>query len=155
MKLNDKILLTKEQFDAYKQEEHDLIHILIPKNSQDIASAVAQGDLSENAEYENAKEEQAKLNTQLAKVQNILKNATLIKQADSNDYVEIGHTLEIQNLDTGEVETFRMQGYNGNGVDTIAVDSPLGKALLGKEKGAEIIVDAPKHELKYKILSIN
>lgn len=152
--MSDKILLTKEQFDDYKKEVYNLIHIHIPKNSQDIASAVAQGDLSENAEYENAKEEQAKLNTQLAKVQSILKNATLIKRTDSTDYVEVGHTVVIKSLDDGKVETFLMQGYNGNGVDTIALDSLLGKALLGAEKGKTITVDAPIGELKYTIESI-
>jgi transcription elongation factor GreA len=152
--MSDKILLTKEQFDDYKKEEYDLIYVQIPKNSEDIAAAVAQGDLSENAEYENAKDEQAKLNTHLAKVQAILKNATLIKTSDSNDYADIGHTLVVKSLDTGKEETFRLLGYNGNGDDTIAVDSPLGHALHGKEIGATVSVDAPIGELKYKIIAI-
>jgi transcription elongation factor GreA len=152
--MNNKNFLTREQYDEFKDRLEYLLNVALPKNSEDIASAVAQGDLSENAEYDNAKEEQGKLNQEVVKIKTILANAKIIKQNDSNDYVEVGHKVTILSLDSDVKETVMLMGY-GNGKDSISVDSPLGTALLGKEKGDRITVDAPIGELKYEILDIN
>lgn len=158
----DKLYLTKEQYDSYKARLDELIHNELPRNSEEIAAAIAQGDLSENAEYENAKEEQAKLNAEIAKIKNVLNNATLIKENDNFDFVEVGHKVTIEflssdekiELKTGTQETITLTGV-GDGVSTIGIDSPIGKELLGKEVGDLVIVDAPIGELTYKIIDIN
>jgi transcription elongation factor GreA len=151
--MNSKHFLTKEQYDQYKERLEFLLNEALPKNSDDIAAAVSQGDLRENAEYDNAKEEQAKLNQEAAKIKNILANAKLIQENDNKDYVNIGHYVTIESLQDGKKETIRIMGQ-GNGIDSVSVDSPLGTALLGKSKHDSISVDAPIGELAYKILDI-
>jgi len=151
--MNEKHYLTQEQYTEFKEKLERLINVELPQNAENIATAVAQGDLSENAEYEIAKDEQFRLNKEVARIKGILANAVIIKQNASNDFVEIGHKVTIQSLDTDSVETITLMGY-GNGIDTISIDSPLGQALLHKSKGDITIVDAPIGELNYKILSI-
>lgn len=151
--MSKKHYLSRKQYDDFKKDLEILINVKLPQNSEDIATAVAQGDLSENAEYDNAKEEQAILNQQLAKIKNILANAEIIKQTDRTDFVEIGHKVTLLSLDTNKTEVITLMGY-GDGKESISVESPLGTAILGKEKDNEIVVDAPVGELKYKILNI-
>lgn len=151
--MSEKHYLTQDQYNEFKEKLDYLINVALPENAENIAYAVAQGDLSENAEYEIAKDEQFKLNKEVARVKSILSNAVIIKQNASNDFVEIGHRVTILSLDDSVEETITLMGY-GNGIDTISVDSPLGQALLGKQKGETVLVDAPIGELNYKVLSI-
>jgi len=151
--MSEKHYLTQDQFNEFKTKLDYLINVALPENAENIAYAVAQGDLSENAEYEIAKDEQFKLNKEVARVKSILSNAVIIKQNASNEFVEIGHRVTILSLDDSNEETVTLMGY-GNGIDSISVDSPLGQAILGKSKGESVLVDAPIGELNYKILSI-
>lgn len=151
--MSEKHYLTQEQHDEFKTKLENLINIELPKNAEDIAYAVAQGDLSENAEYEIAKDEQFKLNKEVARIKSILSNAVIIKQNVTNDFVEIGHRITIASMQDGKEETITLMGY-GNGNDTISIDSPLGQALIGKSKDDFVLVDAPIGELQYKIIAI-
>lgn len=151
--MSEKHYLTQEQHDEFSKKLEYLINVALPKNAEDIAYAVAQGDLSENAEYEIAKDEQFKLNKEVSRIKSILANVYIIKQNDNTDFVEIGHKITIESLKDHSKETITLMGF-GNGIDTISIDSPLGQALLGKEKNDIIVVDAPIGELQYKILSI-
>jgi len=151
--MKEKFPLTLEQLEKRKAELEHVIHVELPKNAKDLASARAQGDLSENAEYEIAKEDHAKLLERRARLENIINNAVIIKQTDKIDEIEVGHTVTFADKETGEIETITILGQR-EGNDTVSADSPLGTALLGARIGDECIVDAPEKEFYYIIQHI-
>lgn len=152
MNKKPKDYLTVEQKNLRKARLEELINIEIPKNAEEIERAKAQGDLSENAEYDAAKEHQAKLYKEKTDLETLLNNAIIIKENASNEQVEIGHFVEIEWTD-GNKEVIRLLGY-GNGKDEISIDSPLGSSLLEKKVNDEVVVEAPIGRLKLKVLSI-
>lgn len=152
--MSNKEYLTKEQYETYQKELDNLINILIPKNSDDIAAAVAQGDLSENAEYDSAKEEQAKLNQRVAKIQQTLANAIIIQENTTNDFIQIGHTITIEDTKSKEKITATLLGKWDETEKSISLDSPLGQALLEKKINDIVTIDCRAGELSYKILKI-
>ena len=151
--MQEKYSLTQEQLDKRKAELEYLLNEELPKNAKDIATARAQGDLSENAEYEIAKEEHAKLMEKKARLENIINNVVIIKKSDKIDEVEVGHKVTFQDKETSEVETITVLGQR-DGDDTVSIESPLGKALIGSKIGDECIVDAPEKEFYYIIKNI-
>lgn len=155
IKLNkpQKDYLTVEQKNIRKARLDEIINVEIPKNAEEIERAKAQGDLSENAEYDAAKEHQAKLYKEKADLENLLNNAIMIKENVSNEQVEIGHFVTIEWSD-GKAEIIRLLGY-GNGKDEISIDSPLGISLLNKKVNDLVTVEAPIGRLQLKVLEIN
>ncbi len=152
MNKKPKDYLTVEQKNLRKARLEEIINIEIPKNAEEIERAKAQGDLSENAEYDAAKEHQAKLYKEKTDLETLLNNAIIIKENASNEQVEIGHFVEIEWTD-GNKEVIRLLGY-GNGKDEISIDSPLGSSLLEKKVNDEVVIEAPIGRLKLKVLSI-
>ena len=125
--------------------------------AEQIKEARSFGDLSENSEYDEAKNEQGKLYSREAEVQAILDNYILIEEDASDDTViNLGCTVTVLDLDMDEEEEYRIVGsqeadpMNGR----ISEESPFGKALMGKEVGDEIVVEAPVGELRYKVVNI-
>ena len=115
------------------------------------------GDLSENSEYDEAKNEQGKLYSRIAEIEAVLNNYVIIEEKPTSDTaVNLGSQVTVQDLETGDKEEYRVVGsqeadpMNGR----ISEDSPFGKALLGRLAGDEVEVEAPMGVLKYKILSI-
>lgn len=156
MNSEENIYLTVEQRDKRKAELKHLINVEIPSNAEEIEEARKQGDLSENAEYDAAKDRQAELHQQKLKLERVLANATIVKENTSNDFVELNHTVRIEWLDgkfNGIQEEIRILGF-GNGRDEIAIDSPLGKSLLGKKQNDIINFESPKGRSKIKVLEI-
>lgn len=146
--------LTQEQFDSVVQEIFELENVLIPNNSKSIKIAKEQGDLSENAEYDDAKEQQAKLHQRLLLLKDRKQNAVIIQKSTQTDYVEVGHKVGLQRLsDNQQIEVILIGQWDGTGQST-SIDSPLGVALVGKTKDEEFSVDAPIGEINYKVLSI-
>ena len=115
-----------------------------------IKEARSFGDLSENSEYDEAKTEQGKLYSRIAEVEEILGNCVVI------EYVRIGSTVTVLDKEFDETEVYKIVGSQEadpmNGV--ISEDSPFGKALLGKNAGDEVTVDAPAGPVEYKILKV-
>ena len=144
--------LTTAQKEELKQKLSNLKNVLLPKNSEALEEAKAQGDLSENAEYDAAKDEQGKLNHEVSKIENILANATIIRKNSSTDKVDIGHAVTIK-WDSGQTETVNLLGF-GDGEENVSVESPLGKALLGKKANQKAVVEAPIGRLHLTILTI-
>jgi len=113
------------------------------------------GDLSENAEYHQAREDQGKLEERIGYLETLLEESLVIEKTDS-DIVEIGSFVKVKKSD-GEEKEFTIVGQeeadfpNGK----ISHGSPIGEALMGKKKGDEIIVHTPKGDTKYKITKIN
>lgn len=118
-----------------------------------IAEARDYGDLSENAEYDSAREEQGLVETRIAEIEDILMNAEIIKAKSSNK-VHLGSTVELKN---GKKATYTIVGpveadpMNGK----ISDESPLGIALMGKAVGDKATITTPKGDITYEILSIS
>ena len=122
-----------------------------------IAEARSYGDLSENSEYDAAKNEQAKLYGRIAEVENILAHAGIIDETeDSEGKIGLGCTIKVEDMETGDEELYAIVGsQEANPMECrISDDSPFGKALLGHKVGDVVEVEAPIGILKYKILTI-
>ena len=122
-----------------------------------IKEARSYGDLSENSEYDEAKDEQGRVYSRIAEVENILANCVIIEETDlDGDYVRLGATVTVLDKEFDEEVTYKIVGSQEadpmNGA--ISEDSPFGKALLGKSVGEDVTVDAPAGAVEYKILKI-
>ena len=125
--------------------------------SEQIKEARAFGDLSENAEYDEAKNEQGKLYSRIAELENILANCSVIEEEDTDtNTVRLGSKITVEDVEMGKRETYQVVGsqeadpMNGR----ISEESPFGKALLGKSVGELVIVEAPAGNIEYKVLEI-
>ena len=126
--------------------------------AQKLKEARAQGDLSENAEYDEAKNEQAILEAQIAEIQYTLDNSEVVEDGDiSIDEVSLGSTIKLKNFRTGKIETLTIVSSNeSNFVEgKISDDSPIGKGALKKKVGDSFIIEAPAGELKFEVLEIS
>ncbi len=122
-----------------------------------IKEARSFGDLSENSEYDEAKNEQGKLYSRIAELENILANCSVIEEEDSDtNTVRLGSKITVEDMEMGEQETYEVVGsqeadpMNGR----ISEESPFGKALLGKAIGETVIVEAPAGNIEYKVVDI-
>ena len=122
-----------------------------------IKEARSFGDLSENSEYDEAKNEQGKLYSRIAELEDILANCSVIEEHDSDpNSVRLGSKITVEDIELGERETYQVVGsqeadpMNGR----ISEESPFGKALLGKAVGEIVIVEAPAGNVEYKVLDI-
>lgn len=115
------------------------------------------GDLSENAEYDIAKDEQAKMEAEIIEIEAKLANVQIIDDKARGDKVDIGCKVRIADLQTGEETVYEIVGtHESNPMENrISNESPVGKALLGKKKGEEALVKTPKGELRFKVVKIN
>ncbi len=115
------------------------------------------GDLSENSEYDEAKNEQGKLYSRIAEIENILTHAVIVDENEDMDRVSIGKHVTVTNMDTGkQMPVYKIVGSQEADVMNrcISEDSPFGKALMGKTVGSEIVVDAPRGTIRYRIDNI-
>ena len=122
-----------------------------------IKEARSFGDLSENSEYDEAKNEQGRLYSRMAELEEILSNCVVIEEEESDgDYIRMGSTVVVYDKEFEEEQTFRITGSQEadpmNGL--ISEESPFGKALMGRVAGDEITVDAPSGPVEYKILTV-
>lgn len=150
----DKIPLTrighikiKEQLQFLKSKER-------PRISNSIAEARAHGDLKENAEYHSAKEKQGHIEGRIAELQSKIASANVVDVAKlSNDKIVFGATVTLFNEEKDESKTVQIVGEDEAPTDNdkISFNSPLGKALIGKEEGDEVVVRAPKGDVIYII----
>jgi transcription elongation factor GreA len=155
---SDPVYLTRERLVALEKDLHDLKANGRKAVAQKIADARGHGDLSENAEYDAAKEEQQHLELRIAKLETTLSRAKLIAAEDlPNDKVYILSKVKIMDLSTkDEFEYLLVSNEEANYEENkISVSSPIGKALLGKTKGQTVDITVPAGFLKYKILDIS
>ncbi len=154
---NGKVYLTRERLVELEKELRDLKINGRAEMAQKIAEARAHGDLSENAEYDAAKEEQQHLEMRIAKVEEMLSRAQLIESSElPNDKVYILSIVKLKDLRTNEEVEYRLVSPEEADFEKnkIAVTSPIGKALMGRKEGETIEIKAPAGVLKYKILSV-
>ncbi len=146
---------------GYNKLNEELDYLIIVKRAemaQKLKEARAQGDLSENAEYDEAKNEQAILEARIAEIQYTLDNSVVVDDDDiSIDEVGLGSTIRIHNFRTGKTEIFQIVSSNEASFKDgkISDESPIGKGALKKKVGDTFLVEAPVGELKFEILEIS
>jgi len=152
------VYLTKE---AYKELEEKLAK-LKSEGRVDIANKIrfarSFGDISENSEYDAAREEEAILEQEIVQIEETLRNAQIISKANSDtSVVGVGAVLEVFDMEFEENMTLKIMGSieSDPTIGQISNESPLGKALIGKEKNDVVEVSTPAGIQKYKILSIS
>ncbi len=149
---------TAEGLKKLKDELHNLKTVERPKISQQIAEARDKGDLSENAEYDAAKEAQGLLEARIAKMEDLVANARLIDESQvDNSKVYILSRVKIKNLKSNAVVEYTLVAENEANLaeKKISVDSPIGKGLLGKKVGDVAKVQIPAGLIDFEILDIN
>ena len=151
-----KNLLTREDVERYEKELHQLKDIKRKEVSEKLKEARAQGDLSENAEYDAAKDEQRDMEARIFELENLLKNVEIVDEEGDGKKVALGSTVRVQDKETKEEFTYTIKGaLVANTLEgIISNESPLGSALIGAKKGDTITVEAPVGTVKYKLLEI-
>jgi transcription elongation factor GreA len=149
--------LTQDGIKNFEKELQYLKTVGRKEIAEKIKIARAQGDLSENAEYDAAKEEQGHMEFRITELENILHNAEVIDTNISNkEEVTVGSKVKLENLDSNDISVYLIVGSTE--VDPasgkISNESPLGAALLGRAIGDEVNVSAPIGVVKYKIIEI-
>jgi len=148
---------TAEGLKNLKEELNQLRDVERPKASQDIAEARDKGDLSENAEYDAAKEAQGLLEMRISKMEATLANARLIDESQlDNSKVLVLSTVKLKNQNSGMEMKYTLVAESETDLKTgkISVNSPIGKGLLGKEVGDVAEITVPNGTLKFDILEI-
>ncbi|MDA8351751.1 MAG: transcription elongation factor GreA [Firmicutes bacterium] len=152
------VLLTEEGLAKVKEE----LETFRTKRRQEVAErlkeAIAQGDLSENAEYDAAKEEQAFVESRIVTLENMVRNAKIIDQDTQNKhFISVGAKVTIKEMPDGEEETYTIVGSAESDPlsGKISNESPIGAELIGKREGEIVEVPAPAGPIQFKIVSIN
>ncbi len=155
---NGKVYLTRERLTELEKDLRELKGRGRTEVAQKIAEARGHGDLSENAEYDAAKEEQQHLELRIAKLEETLSRAAPMDSSSlPNDKVYILSLVKVQDSRTKEVIEYRLVAPEEADFDKnkISVTSPIGKGLLGKAQGDVVKITVPAGSLEYKILEIN
>jgi len=154
---NKNIVLTPEGIAKLEEELEMLKTVKRREVAQRIKQAIAFGDLSENSEYDEAKNEQAFIEGRIAALENMLKNAVVIDEDDvSTDVVNIGCKVKVLDVEFNEVIEYNIVGSAeaDPSENKISNESPVGKALIGAKIGSEIEVNVPDGVIRFKILEI-
>jgi|SRR5690625_336604 len=149
---------TAEGLKKLRDELNYLKDVERPKASQAIGEARDKGDLSENAEYDAAKEAQGMLEMRIAKLEEIVANARIINESKlDTSKVLIHSTVKIKNKANNQEMTYKLVSQTEADLKTgkISVDSPIGKGLLGKEVGEEAEIEVPNGKITFEILDIS
>ena len=152
-----RIPITPAGYQKLQEELQRLLKVDRPKNIKNISEARAHGDLSENAEYHAAKEQQSFLEGRIQELKTKLALADVIDPAKiSQSKIAFGAKVRVVDLDTDEKKTFRLVGPDEADVKSgrISISSPVGRALLNKEIGDIVNIKAPAKTLEYEILEI-
>ena len=156
--MDNKIIYLSEQgYNDLKNELNQLITIERPNIIRQIAEARDKGDLSENAEYDAAKEAQGLLELRISKLEETLSNARIINESDiDHSKVLILSTVEVKNLSNNSTMTYTLVAESEADLakGKISVNSPIGKGILGKKKGDKAIISVPSGKIELEILKI-
>ena len=153
----NKIYLTAEGLKKLKDELAFLIDVRKPDIAQRLHDAIKQGDLSENADYTSAKEEQGFLEGRIKELENMFRDATLIdEQTRDVTNVRIGSKVTVQEIGTSDDEEFMIVGKAEADPNKgkISNESPIGNALMGKKVGDEVKATAPGGAISFKVVRV-
>ena len=154
---NEEVLLTQEGFDKLERELEYLKTTERTEIAGRIKVALGYGDLSENSEYDEAKNAQAANETKIAELENKLRYAKIIDESEiDTKTVQVGNTVKVLDIEFDEEVSYTIVGSTEVNLaeNKISNESPIGKALLGAKKNQTVEVQAPAGVMKYKILAI-
>lgn len=150
--------LTKAGSIRLTEELQKLKTVERPAVIQAIAEARAQGDLSENAEYDAARERQGFIEARIKELEGVLSNSQIIEPStlEAGDKIVFGATVELEDLDSGEHVKYQLVGDAEADIklNTISISSPVARGLIGKHEGDTIKINVPSGEKEYEILSV-
>jgi transcription elongation factor GreA len=156
--MHKEIALTAEGQAKLEEELHHLETVRRREVGERIKEAKEFGDISENSEYDDAKNEQAWVESRIAEVTQILANATIISSPRKSDKVTLGCKVQLKDAETGEIHVYRIVGSAeaDPAHDKISNESPVGQAILGRKKGDTVTVTVPSGKvLEYSVLAIS
>ena len=150
------VILTQEGFERLEKELEHLRTVTRVEIAERIKVALGFGDLSENSEYDEAKEEQARVETKIAELESTIKNAKIVEVATDKTHVAFGATVKIYDLEFEEEETYTIVGSKevDPGNNKISSECPLGMALIGAGIDEVVTVKTQDSEYQVKILEI-
>lgn len=153
----ERVPITRTGYETLRKELEQLKTVERPQNIKAIEEARGHGDLSENAEFEAAKERQAFLEGRIAELSYKLNNADVIDPSSlPRDRAVFASTVLLENVDTAENVEYQLVGPDESDIEKgrISVSSPLGRAILGKKPGDEIVLAAPGGKRCYELIEI-
>lgn len=155
--MNEEIVLTKEGYDKIVAEHEELVSVRRAEVAERIKEAISYGDISENAEYDSAKNEQAELEEKIHKLETMIRKAKIVQDEDvKGDVVNVGLRVKVKDLDAGFEEEFAIVGatesdpFNGK----ISNESSVGRALIGHKVGDKVAVEVPDGIINYEVIEI-
>lgn len=156
MSKEKELFLTQEGLDELKKELDELIQVRRPEVINALKDARAQGDLSENAEYDAARTEQAIVESRIKELEAMLERAVVITKVDT-DVVSIGTKVTLEYIEEEEEEEYSIVGSSEADPfsNKISNESPIAKAIMGLKVGSIVSVDSPNGKYDVKILAIN
>lgn len=156
MTLDKKVMLTEKGLEKVQEELHYLKRVKRKEIAEKIRNAVTFGEISENAEYNAAKNEQAFIEGRVLALERIIENYELIDKEENPDCVLLGSEVLIKDMKNKKECKYTILDYVESEPDCgkISISSPIGKALLGKKKGDIVKIRVPAGHLEYKILDI-
>lgn len=157
-KMNNSIPMTPEGLEQLKKERQQILSVERPKNVKDIERAREFGDLSENAEYEAAKDRQGLLNARLREIENAIALAQVIDPAKiKSDKIVFGATVKVTDMNNGDDLTYQIVGQYESDIKTnrISVNSPLARAMIGKTPGEVVKVQTPNGTRELEIVEVD
>jgi len=155
--MEKKYKITQQELEKLQTDLDYLRTVREKEVAEQIKEARAFGDLSENSEYDEAKNEQGKLNSKVLELENILANYEIISDSDTKKgIVTLGCTVKLEDLSDHSSEIYTIVGTReADPINSkISDESPLGKALMGKKVGAKVIYEAPLGTFNYKLISV-
>jgi len=151
------VVLTEEGYEKLEKELDYLVNEKRREVAKRIKVAREFGDISENSEYDDAKNEQAFVEGRIQEIENMLRNAKVVKNDEVDDHtVNVGTTVKIKDLDNGDIYTYTLVGSAESDPleNKISNESPIGKNLIGHKIGDEVEVEVPSGTMNYEVLSI-
>ena len=155
--MSEEILLTQEGYDKIVAEHEELVSVKRKEVSERLKEAISYGDLSENSEYDSAKNEQAELEERILKLENMIRKAKIINESEMDaDRVSVGLKVKVQDTSAGDEKEFTIVGSTEADpfAGKISNESEVGKNLLGRQKGETVDIIVPDGVLTYKIIDI-
>ncbi|GIO58283.1 transcription elongation factor GreA [Paenibacillus cellulositrophicus] len=156
--MSDKeVILTQDGLKKLEDELENLKSVKRREVAERIKVAIGYGDISENSEYEDAKNEQAFIEGRIITLEKMLRNARIINNDEINtDIVGVGATVTVQDLEFGDTMEYTIVGSAESDPlnNKISNESPVGKAIIGKQKGTVVDVNVPAGVIQYKIIDI-
>ena len=152
------MLYTQQGYQELVDELYRRTHEEREKIKNDIAVARSFGDLSENAEYDEARNDQAKNEARIKELEELIENAVILDESSvATDVVSLGSTVKVSNLDTGIESVFSLVGSNeSNPMEgKISDQSPIGAALISKKIGDTVTIEVPNGTVRFKVLEVS